>query len=351
MSGFSLSRIDRDDRYDKLFGELGKDKKELTEEEIEQQRIESELRDEAMYQKEFQDNVSNLESLFGTDFDSMLNNFDEQFKTVNEIAKDEFKEVKMEDMVKLSEEEAIKLNKKRFDVANAFSAKEIYDDYTDDELKHLRTRQAIDMEMEVSQSNAINDPDSPAYRPGAVTERRRTNNSNQASYTFEPNNVGGGINLGGTKTQTTTNNNFGGTTNKTTTPNNEKDYGEMRQRYNAFFRTVVSNNFAIGTQRMAGWSDDKRYTKKLIEKENRYENSEFKKQVNKVKHFLKSKRFKITAKVTALVCLNIVMGITTKTIEFESTRQMLTLIGISVGSFYISRELTEDGISLKSALI
>lgn len=63
----------------------------------------------------------------------------------------------------------------------------------------------------------------------------------------------------------------------------------------------------------------------------------------KTKKFFKSGKGRITTKVAALILLQLGMGVVGKRYQFENAGQMAVMFTMMVGSFFLTRELAEDG--------
>lgn len=68
---------------------------------------------------------------------------------------------------------------------------------------------------------------------------------------------------------------------------------------------------------------------------------------SRVKRLMNKRKTKITMKVTALIAMNMMLQIVTKTAEFENIKQMLVLLGISGSMFYLSQDLNAEGVNLR----
>lgn len=100
----------------------------------------------------------------------------------------------------------------------------------------------------------------------------------------------------------------------------------------------------LSRQKFRAWSE-------VDEKESAFEayshNLPFwKKGMRKVKKFFKSGKGRIMIKVSALLALNMAMAVFSKRYEFQNNKEMFAMFGFAITSFFISRELTEEGIDL-----
>lgn len=93
------------------------------------------------------------------------------------------------------------------------------------------------------------------------------------------------------------------------------------------------------------WNADQEVVQEATERIEKFEANPIKRTIKKMKLLLKTRKFKITMKVGALMALNLATGVITKQVEFENIGQILTLLGISLSTFFLSRELAEEGIS------
>lgn len=64
---------------------------------------------------------------------------------------------------------------------------------------------------------------------------------------------------------------------------------------------------------------------------------------HKCRKFFKSGKGRITTKVAALILLQLGMGVVGKRYQFENAGQMAMMFTMMVGSFFLTRELAEDG--------
>lgn len=122
------------------------------------------------------------------------------------------------------------------------------------------------------------------------------------------------------------------------------DLSPEEQR-NALFARFTGSAQEMAYTNVPGWDDDVEEVEEERERIEKFETNPFKRTIEKMKLFMKTKKFRITMKVGALMALNLATGIITKQVEFESIGQILTLLGISLSTFYLSRELSEEGIN------
>lgn len=93
------------------------------------------------------------------------------------------------------------------------------------------------------------------------------------------------------------------------------------------------------------WNADQEEVQEATERIEKFESNPIKRTIKKMKLLMKTRKFRITMKVGALMALNLATGVITKQVEFENIGQILTLLGISLSTFFLSRELAEEGIS------
>lgn len=193
------------------------------------------------------------------------------------------------------------------------------------------TRPAVNPNRQFN-NNASNNYANPTTNTTNTNRGANTGNN----YAFQQQ-KGGNVNVGG----------FGGTNNKQQQANNAEGMTQEDIQYANYMMRMVKNAVVLSTQKGTSWRNYKEENEIAAElhMKNLNEKSGIKRQINKFKAFIKTKRFRVTMKVASLIGLNIAMGVVTKQIQFENTGQMLALLGISVSTFYLSRELTEDGIS------
>lgn len=72
----------------------------------------------------------------------------------------------------------------------------------------------------------------------------------------------------------------------------------------------------------------------------------WKKGIRKAKSFVKSKKGRITAKMAILIGMNMGMAVMSKRLKFENGQQMVGMFAFMISSFFLTRELTEEGINL-----
>lgn len=72
----------------------------------------------------------------------------------------------------------------------------------------------------------------------------------------------------------------------------------------------------------------------------------WKKGIRKAKSFVKSKKGRITAKMAILIGMNMGMAVMSKRMKFENGQQMVGMFAFMITSFFITRELTEEGVNL-----
>lgn len=145
-----------------------------------------------------------------------------------------------------------------------------------------------------------------------------------------------------------------------TSNNTKKDTRTIRQKMRDLFtptgNEAISREAAVmateealrfGASPIYAWGEEEE-----TEKERRQRNAEksmgivgkFK---SRVKRLMNKRKTKITMKVTALIAMNMMLQIVTKTAEFENIKQMIVLLGISGSMFYLSQDLNAEGVNLR----
>lgn len=111
------------------------------------------------------------------------------------------------------------------------------------------------------------------------------------------------------------------------------------------FSDMNSEVQKVGRQHIKGWNDSVEDEAGYFEA---YANSTpwWKKSLRKAKLFMKGKKGKITLKVGMLLALNMGMAVFSKRYQFENGKQMAAMFGFMMTSFFITRELSEEGIDL-----
>lgn len=100
-------------------------------------------------------------------------------------------------------------------------------------------------------------------------------------------------------------------------------------------------------QRTHGWKGNRELEKEKVRHLNREETNPIKRMINQMRVFMETKRFKTTMKVVGILTLNLASAIITKQVEFDNVMQMVSLLVIGGSTFYLSRELAEDGVDLQ----
>lgn len=191
------------------------------------------------------------------------------------------------------------------------------------------------------------------FEKSTKNTKRSGNHSNNRTKTSTPparNGFGSGGN-----TRNNSNKGYGATRTNTGRVSNvslseyfESDYyrelpiEEKRQALLARF-TGTAQDMAYAY--VPDWNADQEVVQEETERIEKFESNPIKRTIKKMKLLMKTRKFKITMKVGALMALNLATGIITKQVEFENIGQILTLLGISLSTFFLSRELAEEGIS------
>lgn len=129
------------------------------------------------------------------------------------------------------------------------------------------------------------------------------------------------------------------TTNKQTTQNNEP-----RSAMDAF-SDMNAEVQKVGRQRIKGWNTATEEEMGYFEAY-AHNTPWWKKSLRKAKSFVKGKKGKITLKVGMLLALNMGMAVFSKRYKFEDGKQMAAMFAFMMTSFFITRELSEEGIEL-----
>lgn len=101
----------------------------------------------------------------------------------------------------------------------------------------------------------------------------------------------------------------------------------------------------LGRQKIKGWNEKSEDEIGYFEAFAR-NTPWWKKSLRKAKLFIKGKKGKITLKVAMLLGLNMGMAVFSKRYEFENGKQMTAMFAFMMTSFFLTRELSEEGVDL-----
>lgn len=343
---FEMMGFDND-KYAEQFGDLADVVKQIKQNSIDEAK---------RFEEQQEESLNKLNAAFGTEnatFEDLDAMFEEALQNQDPKDKEdlEVKYVKTEELKAVTEEEMKERYKKLTDVSGDFNIntfKEGDKAMTPEEkrLSEERTQKAIDMGMPIETT------DGKRGDPFSNSSKNRLNGGVERK-------TAGGKFFGETDF---TNSNFGSPTpptkktfaktnkrnNANETINENDSENEVRlKKFNNFFNGINQYVQHLGTQRVKGWREDKVREEQELKRMNRGVKSPVKRMVNRMKAFARTKRFRMTMKVATLMGLNLSTAILTKQVEFENVAQMLMVLGISVTTFYLSRELTEDGLALR----
>lgn len=160
----------------------------------------------------------------------------------------------------------------------------------------------------------------------------------------EKNSRYGGMTSGYTKTSSGTNSyaNRTSTANKTTT---KKEDGKPSKAIDHFF-SMNDSVQRVGASSVRGWTK-----KQETDERDNYDKfgspvRGWRKWVRKAKKIVKGNKGRIMLKVGATIALQFGMAVFGKKYEFENAGQMAMMFSMMLGTFFLSRELAEDGIDI-----
>lgn len=140
-----------------------------------------------------------------------------------------------------------------------------------------------------------------------------------------------------------------GSVNNKTTPNKKAE--AVKHSANEVFPDINSAVVSIGSQPMPGWVKSAAEVKKEQEERSYFEQYTknrpwWKKALSNTKSFIKGKKGRVMLKFGTYLAMNLAMGVFSKRLEFENSKQMTAMFAFMMGSFFLSRELSEEGINM-----
>lgn len=115
------------------------------------------------------------------------------------------------------------------------------------------------------------------------------------------------------------------------------------------FQRMNANVQRLGTQRTNGWTDYKETEEEYFSQFAK--NTPFwKRGIRKVRNFLKSGKGRITMKMGIVIALQMAMAVFGKKYEFESMGQMAMMFSLMLASFFMTRELSGEGLDVSGMI-
>lgn len=124
---------------------------------------------------------------------------------------------------------------------------------------------------------------------------------------------------------------------------NRGNTGDEPVRAMDYFGDMNSSIQRLAIQRTSGWNKDAEPEDEIISRSMRRAKWH-KKAIYKAKRFFKTGKGRITIKMGIAMALQIAMGVVGKRYEFDNAGQMAMMFSMMLASFFITRELAEEGI-------
>lgn len=115
------------------------------------------------------------------------------------------------------------------------------------------------------------------------------------------------------------------------------------------FQRMNANVQRLGTQRTTGWTDYKETEEEYFAQYAK--NMPFwKRGMRKARNFFKSGKGRITMKMGIVIALQMAMAVFGKKYEFENAGQMAIMFSLMLASFFMTRELSGEGLDVSGMI-